>query len=291
MISASSARRRRSSSHSGKYEPSRSFGSCTSMVPARVSKIPVSVTVAAIDPLESLAVVGATDRIRLRAHQRLDEPLQHRAQQIRAGLREVLVQPAGRVDTWLSGHRGVSSSRVPSTDLVEDHAVAVSRHDATLTKLYAVHHVNGRFFIDCWLAKDHRQWGRHRLRKPLIVAVDTGPSSAELRSRRSAPHRRQAEVGAHGHHRIQQPVTRCWAMLSSSAPATNSRMTSDAVTVEGGRAGNSSSAVPAVRWRPAAITGWHSGGLAVSGPKLSGANGTQNHGVDVEHQTTDLAVG
>ncbi|GAB2766268.1 hypothetical protein GCM10027090_40360 [Sinomonas soli] len=38
VVRAASARRRRSSSQSGKYDPARSFGIATSMVPARVSK-------------------------------------------------------------------------------------------------------------------------------------------------------------------------------------------------------------------------------------------------------------
>ena len=38
MVSARSARLRRSSSQSGKYDPERSFGIATSSVPARVSK-------------------------------------------------------------------------------------------------------------------------------------------------------------------------------------------------------------------------------------------------------------
>ncbi len=37
MVSARSARRRRSNSQSGKYDPARSLGITTSMVPARVS--------------------------------------------------------------------------------------------------------------------------------------------------------------------------------------------------------------------------------------------------------------
>ncbi len=38
LVSAASARRRRSNSHSGKYAPSRSFGTATSNVPIRVSR-------------------------------------------------------------------------------------------------------------------------------------------------------------------------------------------------------------------------------------------------------------
>ena len=68
----------------------------------------------------------------------------HLPQQIRRRLRQLLGQPTGQVNTGWCGHRADSSSRVPWSELVEDHAVAVSHHDATHTTAKIKHHVRGR---------------------------------------------------------------------------------------------------------------------------------------------------
>jgi len=67
----------------------------------------------------------------LGAHQRVDERLEHGAQQIRLGALEVLGQELGRVNTEVCGHRVVLLRRT-LVGLLKDHAVAASHHDATL---------------------------------------------------------------------------------------------------------------------------------------------------------------
>jgi hypothetical protein len=86
-------------------------------------ELPGPIAVAAVGPaLAALAVAGAADRVGLGAHEGVDEGLQHLPQQVRAGLGQLLVQEAGRVDTAGSGHRVEllkDCGRSP-----EDHAVA-----------------------------------------------------------------------------------------------------------------------------------------------------------------------
>src|SRR5262249_22015972 len=76
------------------------------------------------------AVLGATNGIGLGTHQRLHERSDHLPEQIRAGLTQLLSQPAGQVDTGDSGHR-MLLAREPWSDLGKDHAVAVSHQTAT----------------------------------------------------------------------------------------------------------------------------------------------------------------
>ena len=103
VVSARSARRRRSSSQSGKYEPGPQLRDRHSMVPARVSHSRGPVAVAGVHPLRAARPVrGAADRVRLGAHQRLDERLQHRAQQIRLGTLELLGHGTGQGQYWAS---------------------------------------------------------------------------------------------------------------------------------------------------------------------------------------------
>jgi len=83
--------------------------------------------------IAALAIGGTADCIGFGAHQRLGEGLHHRAQKIGAGLRELLLQPARHVDTGSCGHRVAPSHRDLWTELNENHAMAASRHGATLT--------------------------------------------------------------------------------------------------------------------------------------------------------------
>ena len=71
----------------------------------------------------------------VRRHQRVDERGQQLPQQIRAGLGQLLVQEAGRVDTARCGHRVDLLRTVEG--LQEDHAVAA------LTHLRHAHHRAG----------------------------------------------------------------------------------------------------------------------------------------------------
>jgi hypothetical protein len=57
----------------------------------------------------------------------------HLSEQIGTRLTQLLRQPTGQVDTRWSGHRVNSSGRALWKELVEDHAVAVSHLDATLS--------------------------------------------------------------------------------------------------------------------------------------------------------------
>jgi hypothetical protein len=91
---------------------------------------------------------GAAHRICLGAHQRLGEGLHHRAQQIRARLRDLLLQPVTSilgpaVIAWLL--------IIESLDgLNENHAVAASPHDAMLTSGNIEHHISGRNHLRTW---------------------------------------------------------------------------------------------------------------------------------------------
>ena len=102
----------------------------------------LAVAIARVGPLvAALAVPGAAHRICLGAHQRLGEGLHHRAQQIRARLRDLLLQPVTSilgpaVIAWLL--------IIESLDgLNENHAVAASPHDAMLTSGNIEHHISG----------------------------------------------------------------------------------------------------------------------------------------------------
>ena len=69
-------------------------------------QVAVSVAVAGVDPLAgAFAVAGPAHRVGLSRQQRVDERGQQIPHQVRARLRELLVQEAGRVDTGYSGHR------------------------------------------------------------------------------------------------------------------------------------------------------------------------------------------
>jgi hypothetical protein len=75
--------------------------------------LPPPVPVADVGPrLGALAVTGAADRVGFGAHQRLGKGLHHRAQQIRAGLSELLLRPARHIDTGSCGHRVAPSHRL-----------------------------------------------------------------------------------------------------------------------------------------------------------------------------------
>ena len=76
-------------------------------------------------------------------HQRLSERGHHRPEQIRTGLRELLLQPARHIDTGSCGHRVAPSHRDLWSELNEDHAVAVSPHDAR-SPAQTGHHLRGR---------------------------------------------------------------------------------------------------------------------------------------------------
>src|SRR5579875_164499 len=67
-------------------------------------------TVAVVHPvLADLPIRRSANRVRLRAHQRLSERLQHRPQQIRARLLQVLAHLASKVHTGDAGHRALAS--------------------------------------------------------------------------------------------------------------------------------------------------------------------------------------
>jgi hypothetical protein len=72
-------------------------------------EIAVAVAVAAIRPIGVAGAVGGTAHtVGVRGQQGVDEPAHQLTQQVRAGLRQVLVQELGRVDTGTSGHRCAS---------------------------------------------------------------------------------------------------------------------------------------------------------------------------------------
>jgi hypothetical protein len=82
-VSAASARLRRSSSQSGKYEPERSFADGDVEGAGAGVEVAVPVAVAGVDPLRRAgAVFGAAHRVGLGGHQRVDECGQQRAQQV-----------------------------------------------------------------------------------------------------------------------------------------------------------------------------------------------------------------
>jgi hypothetical protein len=91
-------------------------------------QFPLPVTITGIGPVAApLAVTGAADRISLRGHQRLRERLHRLPEQIRARPGQLLVQ-----------HPDISTLEAIAWLLIsilgrfsEDHAVAVSPHDAT----------------------------------------------------------------------------------------------------------------------------------------------------------------
>src|SRR5690606_29479379 len=71
--------------------------------------LPAPVAVTGVDPLvAALPVRGTADRVRLGAHQRFGERLDHRPKKIRARRLQLLAQKAGRVHTLGCGHRVVS---------------------------------------------------------------------------------------------------------------------------------------------------------------------------------------
>ena len=83
--------------------------------------VALAVAVAAVDPpRRALPIAGAAERLRLRSHQRLGEVLDHRPQQIRARLLELLAKPAPNVHHVLD-HR--VPPRLSFVGLREDDAV------------------------------------------------------------------------------------------------------------------------------------------------------------------------
>jgi hypothetical protein len=121
-------------------------------------RVPVAlpVAVAAVDPLRgALPVAGTAERLRLRAHQRLGEILDHRPQQIRARLLQLLAQPASNVHHVL-GHR--APPRSSFVGLREDDAVVTCERARRRSALAygsrsgdylsaVVHHERGRYSI------------------------------------------------------------------------------------------------------------------------------------------------
>ena len=69
-------------------------------------QVSMPVAVAAVGPLRAPdPVPGATHTVGLRRQQRVDERSEQLAHQVRAGLRQLLIQEPGRVDTGSDGHR------------------------------------------------------------------------------------------------------------------------------------------------------------------------------------------
>ena len=90
-------------------------------------EVAVPVAVATVGPLRAGgAVLGATDRVGLRGHQRVDEGLQQLLQQIRARLGQLPLKQMCRIDTGGDGHRGRSFPRVLWKVHSKDHPVAVT---------------------------------------------------------------------------------------------------------------------------------------------------------------------
>ena len=88
-------------------------------------EVPVPVPVAGVHPLlAAFAVPGAADRVRLGAHQRLDERGQHGTQQVRARRGELIGQEHFGVDRVSRGHR-VGLLRQTLRGPSKDHAVTV----------------------------------------------------------------------------------------------------------------------------------------------------------------------
>jgi hypothetical protein len=124
--------------------------------------IPLPITVAAVDSLRTpLAVARAAERVRLRAHQRLREVLDHRPQQIQACLLELLAQPTRHVHRVLD-HRRPPRFVVPKPTREDDAVVSCSpargRRSAlaygTLSTAaaedhpnHALHHEGGRYSV------------------------------------------------------------------------------------------------------------------------------------------------
>lgn len=77
------------------------------------------------------AIVGAADGVGLRRQQRVDEAAHQLPQQIRAGLSQLVIQEASRVDTGIDGHRGGLHSRVLWKVHSKDHPVTVTYIGAT----------------------------------------------------------------------------------------------------------------------------------------------------------------
>ena len=80
VTSAFSERRRRSSSHSGKYDPVRSFGIASSIVPGRVLPAAFLIAVAGVGGQGQLLVAGPARASASALIQRLRERLQHLTQ-------------------------------------------------------------------------------------------------------------------------------------------------------------------------------------------------------------------
>jgi hypothetical protein len=109
--------------------------------------LPSSVAVALRDPLDgAFAVRRAADRVRLGAHQRLGEGLDHAPQQIGARLRQLLVQPTRQVDTGPSGHR-----RDSSLELCGRNSLRITRWPSQLTTPRSPRRRSDTTFVDATL--------------------------------------------------------------------------------------------------------------------------------------------
>jgi hypothetical protein len=91
----------------------------------------------------ALPVAGAAHRVGIGRHQRFREGLDHLPEQVRAGPGQLLGHPARQVDTRCCGHRVLLVEDLWK-DFKQDHAVAVSRHDATHINAELADHVGGR---------------------------------------------------------------------------------------------------------------------------------------------------
>src|SRR3954453_20843531 len=96
-------RLRRSSNHSGKLEPSRSFGIAVEYAGAGV-EVPVSVAVATVDPIRGAgAVLGPADRVGLRGEQGFDERAERFAQHIGRRLGRAVPRARGQAGRRAGG--------------------------------------------------------------------------------------------------------------------------------------------------------------------------------------------
>src|SRR5205807_1571621 len=91
--------------------------------------VPGAVAVAGVGAFRAAgAVVGAAELVGVGGHDRVGEGLDHVAEQVGTRRGELVVQPAGGVDTVRCGHRVVSFVDLA---ISKDHAVAVLYGEAT----------------------------------------------------------------------------------------------------------------------------------------------------------------
>ena len=93
---------------------------------------PLPVAVARVHPVRrALPVLRTALRVRLRAHQRPGERLQHRAQRVRTRLLQLPVHPGRQVILALAVI-ALLPCEIPSTELPKDHAMTAPDQGATL---------------------------------------------------------------------------------------------------------------------------------------------------------------